>query len=36
VNERAELFRYVGLDVSADTLTGTYDLDGRTFVESVT
>jgi len=36
VKERAELFRYVDLDVSADTLTGTYDLDGRTFVESVT
>jgi len=36
VKERAELFRYVGLDVSADTLTGTYDLDGRTFVETVT
>ncbi len=36
MKERAELFRYVGLDVSADTLTGTYDLDGRTFVESVT
>lgn len=36
MKERAELFRYVGLDVSADTLTGTYDLDGRTFVETVT
>ena len=36
MKERAELFRYVELDVSADTLTGTYDLDGRTFVESVT
>ena len=36
MRERAELFRYVGLDVSADTLTGTYELDGRTFVESVT
>jgi hypothetical protein len=33
---RAELFRYVGLDVTADTLTGTYELDGRTFVETVT
>ena len=33
---RAELFRYVGLDVTADTLTGLYDLDGRTFVEVVT
>ncbi len=36
MKERAELFRYVDLDVSADTLMGTYDLDGRTFVESVT
>lgn len=33
---RAELFRYVGLDVTADTLTGTYELDGRAFVETVT
>ena len=33
---RAELFRYVALEVSDDTLTATYDLDGRTFVESVT
>lgn len=32
---RAELFRYVDFDVTADTLTGTYDLDGRTFVETV-
>jgi len=36
VKVRAELFRYVGLDVTADTLTGLYDLDGRTFVEVVT
>jgi UDP-N-acetyl-alpha-D-muramoyl-L-alanyl-L-glutamate epimerase len=36
VKTRAELFRYVGLDVTTDTLTATYDLDGRTFVESVT
>jgi hypothetical protein len=33
---RAELFRYVALEVTDDTLTATYDLDGRTFVESVT
>lgn len=33
---RAELFRYVALDVTGDTLTGIYDLDGRTFVETVT
>ncbi len=36
MKDRAELFSYVDLDVSADTLTGTYDLDGRTFVETVT
>jgi hypothetical protein len=36
VKRRAELFRYVGLDVTTDTLTGLYELDGRTFVESVT
>ncbi len=33
---RAELFRYVGLDVSDDTLTGHFELDGRRFVENVT
>ena len=33
---RAELFRYVSLDVTTDTLTGVYELDGRTFVETVT
>jgi UDP-N-acetyl-alpha-D-muramoyl-L-alanyl-L-glutamate epimerase len=36
VKQRAELFHYVGLDVTPDTLTGVYDLDGRTFVETVT
>jgi hypothetical protein len=36
VKTRAELFRYVGLDVSDDTLTGHYELDGRRFVETVT
>jgi hypothetical protein len=36
VSARAEIFRYVGLDVSADTLTGVYELDGRAFVETVT
>lgn len=36
MKQRAELFRYVGLDVTSDTLTGLYDLDGRTFVETVT
>jgi hypothetical protein len=30
------MFRYVDLDVNSDTLTGTYELDGRTFVETVT
>jgi len=29
VKQRAELFRYVGLDVTSDTLTGFYELDGR-------
>ena len=32
---RAERFAYVGLEVAATTLRATYDLDGRTFVESV-
>jgi hypothetical protein len=33
---RAELFRYVALEVSETTLKGTFELDGKTFVESVT
>jgi hypothetical protein len=33
---RADVFRYVGLDVSDTTLTATYELDGQTFVETVT
>jgi hypothetical protein len=33
---RAELFRYAGLNVTSDTLTGIYELDGRPFVETVT
>jgi hypothetical protein len=36
VKRRAELFSYVGLDVTSDTLTGFYDLDGRSFVETIT
>ena len=36
MKERATLFRYVGLEVSDDTLTGHYELDGRGFEESVT
>jgi hypothetical protein len=32
---RAELFRYVSLEVSDTTLTATYELDERTFVETV-
>jgi hypothetical protein len=36
MKHRAELFRYVDLDVTPDTLTGIYELDGRTFVETVT
>ncbi len=34
--ERADLFRYAGLDVGEDTLRGAYELDGRRFVETVT
>lgn len=33
---RADLFRYVGLDVADTTLTAHYELDGRRFVETVT
>jgi hypothetical protein len=32
---RAEYFRYVSLEVTDATLTATYELDGRTFVETV-
>ena len=32
---RGELFRYVDLVIETDRLTGTYELDGRRFVESV-
>ena len=32
---RAELFSYAGLDVSADSLRGHYELDGRHFSEVV-
>jgi UDP-N-acetyl-alpha-D-muramoyl-L-alanyl-L-glutamate epimerase len=32
---RADLFRYVALDVGVDRLTGIFELDGRTFVEEV-
>jgi hypothetical protein len=34
--QRAENFRYVALEINDTTLTGTYELDGRTFVEAVT
>jgi hypothetical protein len=33
---RADVFRYAGLEVSDDTLTGHYELDGRHFSEVVT
>ena len=33
---RAESFRYVALELTETTLTGTYELDERTFVEVVT
>jgi hypothetical protein len=35
VKQRAELFRYVGLEVTSDTLRGHYELDGRHFEETV-
>ncbi len=33
---RAELFRYVGLEVSDDSLVGSWELDGRRFSEEIT
>ncbi|MHB2027693.1 MAG: hypothetical protein ACYCPT_02610 [Acidimicrobiales bacterium] len=36
IKQRAEHFRYVSLRVSDDTLRATYELDERTFEESVT
>jgi hypothetical protein len=36
VKRRAEVFRYTGLEVSTDSLTGHYELDGRRFQETVT
>jgi len=36
MRQRAELFSYVGLDVTPDSLTGHYEVDGRPFVETVT
>jgi hypothetical protein len=36
MRQRAELFRYAGLDISPESLTGHYELDGRAFVETVT
>ena len=33
--ERADLFRYTGLEVDADRLVGHWDLDGRAFAEAV-
>jgi UDP-N-acetyl-alpha-D-muramoyl-L-alanyl-L-glutamate epimerase len=33
---RADLFRYVGLEIEGLTLRATYELDGRSFVEIVT
>ena len=33
--QRAELFRYVDLEVTETTLRGTFELDGQSFVESV-
>lgn len=32
---RAELFRYVGLDLDETTVQGTYEMDGRVFTETV-
>ena len=36
MRQRATVFRYAGLEVTSDTLTGHYELDGERFVESVT
>ena len=36
MKQRAELFTYVDLDVTTDSLVATYDLDGRVFREVVT
>ena len=36
VKRRGEVFRYTGLDVTRDSLSGHYELDGRHFVETVT
>src|ERR1700677_1025357 len=33
--ERAELLRYVNLDIDRHTLRATYELDGQFFIESV-
>jgi hypothetical protein len=35
MSERAELFSYVGLDVTRESLVGHYELDGRRFIEVV-
>jgi hypothetical protein len=35
VTTRAQLFRYTGLEIDDDALSGHFDLDGRTFKESV-
>lgn len=35
MKQRAELFSYVGLDVTDDTLRAHYDLDGLEFVETI-
>jgi len=35
VTTRAQLFRYTGLEIDDDALNGHFDLDGRTFKESV-
>ncbi len=34
--QRADLFRYVSLEIDESTLLATYELDGRRFVEAVT
>jgi hypothetical protein len=35
VKQRAELFSYVDLDVTVDTLSATFDLEGRRFTERI-
>lgn len=35
IHPRADLFRYIGLEIDESSLRGTFELDGRRFVETV-